>query len=155
MANRMHARTIREIVYGLALDVPPIPLPQSEIKSLFKIKNGRVIVTSIFGSVSENIVTTNNSMKFLYTSDKSGQTVDLCRSAVLNGTILRGQMAFITGDPDDTFQFARAEVHMLQQYPIMLDVGTIKFSCSANSTGKSSASILFMAYDENAEIDFA
>jgi len=126
-------------------------LPQGVAKNMFKISGGRVLMTSLVGTIDTLIATAANNLK-LTANVTTGTDVDIAANLDI-GTApwLVGDVLGLTGiNTDPLIPPTKACSVEGMTCPVILQEGTLDWECSASETGKIQWTMGYVALDDGA-----
>lgn len=143
----------RELTTGIRVDRATDTLPQTADEALFTITGGRVMIVGLIGEVTTVIQTQANNTKLKFNPTATGGDQDLC--AVLDITAdAVGTLYSITGTPatamSSSLLFMPPNLGLAG--PLVLSEGDIELDCAASNTGSVSWSLIYVPWDEGAEV---
>ncbi len=108
-------------------------LPQSADETLFRIANGKVLVTAIIGEVTTVVQTQANNTR-LKLNPTTGSDIDLCANLDITADAVK--TLYVCTGTLATALVASIGVGLLQATPWILDVGDIELDCAASNSGQ-------------------
>jgi hypothetical protein len=127
-------------------------LPQTTAAALFNVSGGRVTINQILGEVTVAIQNQANNAKLQFTPT-GGTTIDLCTELDIAADEV-GTLYSMTGNPSHAMRESSSPINP-QELPVIVQIGAIKLSCSANNTGSVKWTIYYTALDSGAAIEAA
>ncbi|HYE77546.1 MAG TPA: hypothetical protein VEI97_06145 [bacterium] len=119
--------------------------------ALFTVSGGRVLLTSIYGEVTTVIGAGATNSKLVF-NPTTGTTVDMCANLDIDADEA-GSLYSITGTPSDAMLRSESgAVRNMSSNGIILDVGDIEHTCSADRTGSIQWTLWYIPLDDSASV---
>lgn len=148
MASMVPGRALRNNLYGIRVDRAAGALPATTSGNLFSV-SGRVVVTTIVGTVTTAIQAQANAVKLEAFLTSAAAATDLCATAESNGQAV-GKLFGIAGAVGTaaTFGFGVPQTNEL----IINGPGFIRLNTAATNTGAMSWSVTYVPLDDGAVV---
>lgn len=150
MSSTPKAIRLRQIAFGDKVDRATAALPQTATGTLFTVTGGRIIVTSLVGTVTTVIQAQANAVKLVATPT-TGTVNDLSTTVDINALVVGGLLA-TTGLAGDALVKSTGGGISAQRNPIIVAIGAIGLNTAASSTGSIAWSLTWMPYDLGAVV---
>lgn len=144
---------LRTLLYGTKVDRATATLPQTATGALFTVAGGRILLTSIVGEVTTVLGATATNAK-LVSTPTTGTAVDLCAVLAVASKEV-GTLFGITGLFSDALVGANAGASVVPRNAVVVPIGSIGLSTSANNTGSVKWSITYVPLDNGASVTAA
>jgi hypothetical protein len=144
---------LRTIDLGIKVDRAAANLPQTATGALFTVAGGRVIVTSIIGTVTTVIQAQANAVK-LRATPTTGSVNDLSGTVDINGAAV-GSLLSATGLAGDALVLSTGGGISTVRNRIVVAIGTIGLNTAASNTGQVSWSLTYVPFDNGATVTAA
>lgn len=150
MSVLMSGNQLRQILLGIKVDRAAAGLPQTATGALFTVTGGKVMVTSLIGTVTTAVQAQANAVKLRATptvgavNDLSG-TVDINAAAV-------GSLLAATGLAGDALVLSTGGGISNLRNPVIVNTGTIGLNTAASSTGQVAWTLTYVALDDGASV---
>jgi len=125
-------------------------LPQTTTGAIFTITGGRVVITSLIGTVTTVIQTQVNNTK-LTSAPTTGTATDMCAVLDISAKEVGTQLSVI-GPPATALYGPNAGLGQLMTNPQIVPIGNILLNCAASNTGAVSWTCTWFALDDNAKL---
>ena len=141
----------RELTTGIRVDRATATLPQTADVALFNVTGGRVLLVGLVGEVTTVIQTQANNTKVKFNPTATGADQDLC--AVLDITADPvGELYTISGTVGDAMRSDLLIGNAMLTAPLLLSEGAIELDCAASNTGSVAWSLVYVPWDDGAEV---
>jgi len=150
MSSTPKAIRLRQIAFGDKVDRATAALPQTATGTLFTVTGGRIIVTSLVGTVTTVIQAQANAVKLVATPT-TGTVNDLSTTVDINALVVGGLLA-TTGLAGDALVKSTGGGISAQRNPIIVAIGAIGLNTAASSTGSIPWALTWMPYDLGAVV---
>lgn len=137
-------------IWGARLDRAAALLPQTTNTPYFTVSGGRVIVNMLLGQVTVVLVAGTNNAKWIAVPT-TGSNVDLC-ATVDTASLEVGGKLVVPGVAATAMTKANAGAIIAASNSIIVDPGTLNFSCDASKAGQIKWSIFWTPFDDGAFI---
>jgi len=151
MATGIPGRSARQLAFGTRVYRSAANLPQTTNAAIFTVSGGRVMITSLVGSVTTAIQNQANNTKLTTNSTTGNITSDICANVdTANAAV--GTLFGITGVRTDAAQLSGNAV---QPNELVIQAGTIRLVCAASNTGQMDWTLTYIPLDDGASVTAA
>lgn len=149
MTYSISNKGIRTALLGVKVDRATATLPQNATGSIFTVSGGRIVVTSLVGEVTTIVGATVTTLKVTSTPT-TGSAVDLTSATAITSLEVGGHMSLplTLGGALVVSNAGVAEIP--GAIPLLVPIGNIQITTSANDTGSVKWSITYIPYDDAA-----
>lgn len=150
MSTYLTPNSIRQILLGQKSDKAAAALPATATGTLFTVTGGRVVITSLVGTVATNIQAQANAVKIVATPT-TGSVNDLSGTVDING-LAAGGLVSITGLAGDAAVKSTGGGVSGLRNPVVVAAGTIGLNTAATNTGTMSWTVTWFPLDDAATL---
>lgn len=146
MASQIPGRGLRLESYGLTVVRATGALPQSTTGTLFNVTGGRILLTSLAGSVTTAVQAQATTYKLVTLSTTGAVANDICATVDLTGAVV-GTILGITGVRTDAMLTGSS---VPTPNELVVTIGAIRATTVASSTGAIQWTLTYIPLDDGA-----
>lgn len=150
MSVYLENQALTKNLLGLRVDRASATLPATTATAYFTIAGGTVLITGLVGEVTTVIQTQANDTKWT-ANPTTGTSVDMCAALDISADEA-GCLYGITGTPADAMVGTNAGLTTLMITPIVVNIGTLDFTCAATNTGATKWSLWYVPLEDGATV---
>lgn len=151
MSVLIQGSQVRQIGLGVKVDRATATLPATTTGSLFTVAGGKVLITSLVGTVTTTIQTQANAIKLVATPSGSGAVNDLT-ATVESSALAAGGLLAPTGLAGDALVKSTGGGVSNLRNPVVVAPGTIGLNTAATNTGSVAWTLTYIPLDDGASV---
>ena len=144
------AAAYRRAVFGEWVARATATPPATTTGSIFTVAGGKVLITSIVGTVTTNIQAQACAVNLVATPT-TGAVNDLCGTVDING-LAAGGLLTLTGLAADAMVKSTGGGASMLRNPIVVAIGAVGFKTAATNTGSIKWDLTYVALEDGATI---
>lgn len=153
MTTMLDGSQLLQLALGTKVDRAAANLPQTATGALFTVTGGRVLITSIVGTVTTVIQAQANAVK-LRATPTTGAVNDLSGTVDINAAAV-GSLLGATGLAGDALVLSTGGGVSNLRNPLIVAIGSIGLNTAASNTGQIAWSVTYIPYDSGASLTAA
>jgi len=150
MTTMLDGSQLLQLALGTKVDRAAANLPQTATGALFTVTGGRVLITSIVGTVTTVIQAQANAVK-LRATPTTGAVNDLSGTVDINAAAV-GSLLAATGLAGDALVLSTGGGISQPRNPLIVAIGSIGLNTAASNTGQIAWSVTYIPYDTGASL---
>jgi hypothetical protein len=150
MTTMLDGSQLLQLALGTKVDRAAANLPQTATGALFTVTGGRVLITSIVGTVTTVIQAQANAVK-LRATPTTGAVNDLSGTVDINAAAV-GSLLGATGLAGDALVLSTGGGVSNLRNPLIVAIGSIGLNTAASNTGQIAWSVTYIPYDSGASL---